>query len=133
MIGDRNCIPFRAFLVAKQRNTLINRQYLPFFNIFVSDFSFLTFFRYYHHIAQHYSQVQEYKVFVTTISADVFFFLCLTFLNEMVSVLVLSLLKSILSREGTHGLPLRCTLKPTCTKPLTRYLSVNVFSFFIFF
>ena len=43
-------------------------------NIFVSDFSFLPFFRYYHHIAQHYSQVQEYKVFVTTISADVFLF-----------------------------------------------------------
>ena len=73
-----------------------NRQYLPFLkglscmlrilsncyfswrtlkdvnNIFVSDFSFLTFLRYYHHIAQHYSQVQEYKVFVTTISADIF-------------------------------------------------------------
>lgn len=102
-------------------------------NIFVSEFPFLTFFRYYHHIAQHYSQVQEYKVFVTTISADVFFFRWLTFLNKMVSVLVLSLLRSTLSREGTHGLPLRCTLKPTCTKQLTRYLSVNVFSFFIIF
>lgn len=48
-------------------------------NIFVSDFSFLTFLRYYHHIAQHYSQVQEYKVFVTTISADIFFLPWLTF------------------------------------------------------
>ena len=47
-------------------------------------------------------------------------------------VLVLSLLRSILSREGTHGLPLRCTPKPTCTKPLTRYLSVNLFSFYLF-
>ena len=160
MIGDRNCIPFRAFLVfpyhrgvlTKQYNTITDnicpslkglscmlrilsncyfswRTLKDVNNIFVSDFSFLTFLRYYHHIAQHYSQVQEYKVFVTTISADIF----LSYMTHFfLPVLVLSLLRSILSREGTHGLPLRCTPKPTCTKPLTRYPSWT-YSHSIFF
>ena len=132
MIGDRNCIPFRAFLVAKQHNTLTDNTcpsstFLCLISLFLLFSDIITI------LLSTTPKFKSIRYLLPRFQLIFFFFLCLTFLNEIVSVLVLSLLKSILSREGTHGLPLRCTLKPTCTKPLTRYLSVNVFSFFIFF